>query len=84
VSTDFEITRESLLEQAKLHATPIDFDDLIERGILQKKGRRYKVLSWDELPEHAKVKIISASSDGTVTFSKATKRAEKLVKQLSR
>lgn len=84
MSKEFEITRESLLEQAKLHATPIEFDDLITRGVLERKGKRYKILSMKDLPDHAKVKIISMSSDGTVTFSKATKRAEKLIKRLTR
>mgnify|MGYP000114212403 CR=1 FL=1 len=79
-----EITRESILEKAKSLATPIDFEDLIEKGILKKKGAKYKILDMDKLPQHAKDKITEFGSDGIVKFSKATKSAEKLVKDLSK
>ncbi|MBM4055429.1 MAG: hypothetical protein FJ264_12370 [Planctomycetes bacterium] len=81
---EFVITKEALLEKAKSLAKPIDFDELIAQGILEKKGKKYKILLMGKLPQHAKDKIIELSNDGTVKFSKATKSAEKLVKKLSK
>lgn len=77
------LTKEWLLQKAKSLATPIDFDDLIEKGILEKKGARYRILDMKRLPEHAADKIIKISSDGFVKFSTGTKKAERLVKKLS-
>ena len=62
---------------------PIDFDQLIRDGVLQKSGAWYKVLDYKRLPKHASKKIIAAelNSDGTVAkvkFSKVTKSFQKL------
>lgn len=78
------ITKEELLEKAKSLAKPIDFDVLLSDGVIEKKGRKYKILSMDKLPQHAKDKIIEISTDGTVKFSNAIKSAEKLVEKLSK
>lgn len=80
----FSITKKELLEKAKSLAKPIDFDDLIARKILEKKGSKYKILSIEQLPLHARDKLIQIDSEGYVKFSKATKSAEKLVKKLSK
>ncbi len=50
-----KITREKLLKEAEKMVTPIDFDDLVSKGILEKKGAWYRILDMDKLPDHAKV-----------------------------
>ena len=77
-------TKEGLLERAKSLAKPIDFDALVSEGVIEKKGRKYKILSMDKLPQHARDKIREISSDSTVKFSNVTKSAEKLVEKLSK
>ena len=77
------ITKEYVLEQAKSLAKPIDFDELISQGVLEKKGAWYKILLMDKLPRHAKDRITELKSGGYVKFVKGTKRAERLVKKLS-
>jgi hypothetical protein len=64
-------------------AEPIDFNQLIRDGVLQKSGAWYKVLDYKRLPKHASNKIRAAelNSDGTVAkvkFSKVTKSFQKL------
>ncbi|WP_027390906.1 hypothetical protein [Chrysiogenes arsenatis] len=78
------MSREKILEKAKNLATPINFEDLIANGILEKKGAWYKILDMERLPEHAKDKITEFASDGMVKFLKATKSAQKLVDKLSK
>ena len=79
------ITKEELLAKAKSLSTPIDFDELISQGVLEKMaGNKYKILSMERMPQHAIDKISELSSDGVVKFSKVTKTAEKLVKKLSK
>lgn len=85
MSNDFEEKR--LLEQAKKLATPIDFDTLIAQGVLEKKGAWYKVLDWDNLPDHAEAKAYAKRVEGTdifLKFRKATKAAQKNVDKLSK
>jgi len=74
-----------LEHRARELVTPIDFDALIEAGILEKKGAWYRVLKNEELPEHAKAKISSMKTDknGTlVKFRAPSKRLAKIVKPL--
>ena len=79
------ITKEELLAKAKSLSTPIDFEELISQGILEKMaGNKFKILSMERMPQHAIDKISELSSDGVVKFSKVTKTAEKLVKKLSK
>lgn len=64
-------------------AEPIDFDQLIRDGVLQKSGAWYKVLDYKRLPKHASKKIRAAqlNPDGTVAklkFAKVTKSFQKL------
>lgn len=51
------ISTEELEQLAKDMSTPIDFDSLIAAEVLEKKGAWYKVNKFDELPEHARIKI---------------------------
>ena len=77
------ITKEYVLERAKSLAKPIDFDELISQGVLEKKGAWYKILLMDKLPQHAKDRMVEYRSDGCAKFAKGTKPAERLVKKLS-
>ena len=78
-----ELTAEAVSKQIRDFAEPIDFEKLIGEGILEKKGAWYKIIDWDRLPQHAKVKVKEFCSDGTVKFEKVTKSIEKLAKKLS-
>jgi hypothetical protein len=71
-------------------ATPIDFDDLVSRGILKKAGRgkrSYLLLKPDTLPEHASAQISAFETTKAglvVTFKDSTKRAQKLLAKVGR
>ena len=54
VREEMEELREEIVERAKLRAIPLDYDQLIEDGILARRSARwYQVLvSKDDLPEH--------------------------------
>lgn len=71
----------------ELHAKPIDLEDLISKGILEKKGAWYKVHNFDELPEYASVQVSSIKSENSNTyikFSKANQNAKNLLDKLSK
>jgi hypothetical protein len=52
------ILREELIANAKLLATPIDFIDLVDRGILGPAKRGwYELLRVDLLPKHARQQV---------------------------
>jgi len=78
------MTKEGVLEKAKVLATPIDIEGLINDGVIEKKGAWYKILDMERLPSHAKDKITEFASGGMVKFSKTTKSAQKLVDKLSK
>lgn len=76
------ITIEELEERARELVTPIDFDALIQAGVLEKHRAWYKILKMDELPAHAKAKIykIKTGDKGTlVQFRKPSKRLAKML-----
>ncbi len=77
------INYEELEQHARELATPIDFDALIEAGIIEKHGAWYKILKKDELPTHVNKKIykVKTSDKGTlVQFRKPSKRLAKYFK----
>ena len=53
---------DELTQRAKDLVTPIDFDELIASGVIEKKGAWYQINKWNELPEHAKAKISTVKS----------------------
>ena len=74
VPDDFTLmTKDEVLRLAKLHATPIDFDALIEQGVLEKKGAWYAILDMERLPEHAKRRVKSLKSPNLAKFYPAKK-----------
>ena len=76
-----EEVKEGILELAK----PIDFEQLIRDGVLEKDGAWYKVLDFKNLPKHAsrKLKTIETGPKGTrVKFYPVTKATLKLAERL--
>ena len=65
------MTKEEIVRLAKLFAKPIDFDSLVEQGVLERKGKWYAILDMERLPEHARRKMIAAKTPNLVRFSKA-------------
>jgi hypothetical protein len=73
--------RQSIVELA----TPIDFDQLIEDGILEKDGAWYKIRDPKSLPKHAsmKIKSIQTGPKGTrVKFRPVTKSTLNLLRRI--
>ena len=68
-------THMEILEAAEALATPIDFDQLIADGALQKAGGGwYEVLDPSRLPNHAWNKIKAVKSGNRVRFRKSSKK----------
>ena len=85
-NTEPSIIKEKLVQQVKLLAIPMDFDELQAQGILQKRGAWYEVLDRDWLPEHAADRVTEMQFTGKrflVKFQKSTKAMEKLHKRLT-
>jgi hypothetical protein len=62
--------------------TPIDFDQLINDGIIEKKRGWYKIINFQELPAHAKAKIRTAKTVNGETFVKFVPPSKRLAKML--
>jgi hypothetical protein len=77
------ITKEYVLERAKSLAKPIDFDELVSQGVLEKRGAWYKIPLMANLPRHVRDRMTEYRFDGCAKFAKGTKAAERLVKKLS-
>lgn len=67
------------------HATPIDFDGLIESGVIEKRGAWYKILNMADLPRHALKQAREAKQDKDgkplLKFPSSTKKAEKMLRE---
>jgi len=61
---------EEIQHRLKLLAQPVDFDELIAVGLLERKGAWYKVPNLNKLPEHARVKISDLKKDQNGLFVK--------------
>lgn len=77
------MSKQEMKEKLKKLATPIDFEGLIKKGVLKKKGAWYEILNMDKLPKHAKAQAIAMKTPNLIKFSKCTKSAEKLLKKIS-
>lgn len=76
------ITVEQLEQRARELATPIDFDALIQAGVLEKRRGWYKILKKDELPPHAEAKIHEIRSGNGETLVKFRAPSKRLAKML--
>lgn len=76
-----------IIEQAKMLATPISFDELEKNGIIEKKGAWFVVINWKALPKYASVQIraIKQGVDGKIyaQFPKNWKRAQQSYKRMT-
>lgn len=79
-----EMTRE-IAKAAQAFAEPIDFERLINDGLLIKKGRSFYAPDLKALPENISKRIKAATStkDGLrVTFHKESKSLKKIAESL--
>jgi hypothetical protein len=80
---------EELAHTAQMLGTPIDFEELIEAGVLRRKTKHtYELLDSARLPEYVRRQATSmkASSKGkpvVVTFAQSNKRAQKAYESLT-
>lgn len=70
-----------LMEQAVM---PIDFDDLIEKGIIEKRRGWYKVHDLKRLPTHAQSKVSEVKTTQGETFVKFRAPSTSLAKELKK
>ena len=63
-NTEPSIIKEKLVQQVKLLAIPMDFDERQAQGILQKRGAWYEVLDRDWFPEHAAARVTEMQCTG--------------------
>lgn len=74
---------DELINHVEQMATPIDFDTLIENGLLIPEGKWYRVPDKDALPEHVSKKIKGIRTDKCgvkITFH-GHKKYEKMKKK---
>ena len=80
-----KITEGELEELIKDAVTPIDFEALIQAGVLEKRGSWYVICRWNELPSHAKSKIktvrMNKNNETLVQFRPVSRRLEKLYRR---
>jgi hypothetical protein len=67
-------------EQVRLSTQPLDLENLVKKGILEKKGAWYRILKFKAIPEHAWAQVceIAQGSRGNgsmIKFAKLSKRA---------
>ena len=76
------ISREELEQRARDLVIPIDFDTLIQQGVLEKRRGWYKILKRDALPSHAEAKISEIRSENGEVFVKLRAPSKRLAKML--
>ena len=79
------ISLEDLKVKMEEVTIPIDFEALIESGILEKSRGWYKVNKFSELPPHAKAKIRKSKSSNEglfIQFRPPSKRLAKMLEKL--
>ncbi len=65
-----ERTTEEDRRKAELLNRPLDVDELIHAGILEKDGEWYKILKYESLPKHARLKINEFTIRNNKVFAK--------------
>lgn len=76
------ITYDELEQRTRELVMPIDFDGLIQAGVLEEHRGWYKILKADELPVHAKAKIHIARTSEKRTLVKFRAPSKRLAKVL--
>jgi hypothetical protein len=81
------LSKNDLLELSKQLATPIDFNELEKKGIIEKKGSWFKVIRLNALPEHASRQVRNIKTDGKgnyyVQFPTSWKKAQQLYQRMT-
>ena len=81
------ISKDEIIALAKKLATPVNFLEMEEDGIMERKGAWYKIKSINTLPEHASKQIRSIKFDGKgncfVQFPKSWKRDQQRYRQMT-
>lgn len=62
------LTPEEIEKRIQLLRTPIDFEDLIEAGVLRQEGSWYQIVDPERVPGHLWAHILCAMFDGEGTF----------------
>lgn len=73
---------EELKQRGEELITPIDFDQLVRDGVVEKKRGWYKIKNFQELPAHAKAQIRTAKTVNGETFVKFVPPSKRLAKML--
>lgn len=82
---DEEMTRE-IAKSAHAFSVPIDFEKLINDGLLVKRGKSYYLTDTKSLPEivSKRIKTVTPTPNGVrVTFYKESKSLKKIADSLS-
>lgn len=80
---ELEEIRKMIANKSNVLATPIDFEDLIKKGLLKKVGKSYYTDNIHALPKKVTEKIKSTSNGRygiKLTFYKETKSIKKIAK----
>jgi hypothetical protein len=79
--------RKMLANESHAFSVPIDYENLIEKGLLKKVGKSYYVDNLNSLPEEI-AKRIKTSSNGRhgirVTFYKETKAMKNMAEKFKK
>lgn len=78
-----EMTHEDVIEKVQQLATEIDFDQLVADKILERVGRRYRIIDLERLPKHVSAQVQSFSSDGLITKWASTKSAKQFLERIT-
>ena len=79
------ITKEKIASEIIMHATPIDFDQLIKDGVIKQIGKSDYTDNMQKLPYHVaqKIKSVGETKNGLkLTFYKETKSIKKSAEKL--
>lgn len=81
------LTKKELIKLAKQLATPVNFELLERKGIIEKKGAWYKIKNINGLPDYASQQIREIKNDGKgnclVKFPQSWKKAQQLYRRLT-
>jgi hypothetical protein len=79
-----EEKRQRMLQYLEMLATPVDYDQLCEEGVLERVSKKkFKVPDVNRLPAHVRLRInCEMGPDNVVEFGKTEKTASKLLKRL--
>ena len=78
------LTKEGVQAQARLLLHPLNLEDLIRRGILEKKGAWYRILKRKDLPAYASAQVSEVAPDSHGSMVKFANLSKKAAAQLEK